>query len=286
MERGSGGEPSAPSRPAAPPGRGGLAARGSEEAARPRRARGCPGPTGPGHRRGAAEAKLQHGARRGVRGLGRPRSRGVRVAVTKICRTRAARAARPGHLEVHTLRMVWLAQPGWRSCGAPHHPLWKRSWHFLCHWWAPGPLVHSCVYYLPKTFGFACTTAQAGCPLQIGAAPDARRRRSHTSLGHLWHHLEDFASRRGWRSLPVLQSYPSTGTLPSRDPSQLPPHHSMGMIVFPLTVLAGLRNRRLAVPLCHRRPWNSSSSCSKAASLLTHISRVVFSGAELVKMGR
>lgn len=109
MERGSGGEPSSPSRPAAPPGRGGLAARGSEEVARPRRARGCRGPAAPGHRRGAAEAKLQHGARRGVRGLGRPRSRGVRVVVTKICRTRTARAPGGAHL-VHGMACpAWLA---------------------------------------------------------------------------------------------------------------------------------------------------------------------------------
>lgn len=127
--------------------------------------------------------------------------------------------------------------------------------------------MHCCVYYLPKSFGFASTTAP-GCPLQMGAASDARWRRSHTNLGDLWHHLEDFASYRGWCSLPALQSYPSTGTLPSHDPSQLLPQLTMGIVVFPLTVLAGLGKRRLAVPLCHRQHWNSSSSCSKAAPLL------------------
>lgn len=57
MGRGSGGEPPAQSRPAAPPGRGGLT-RGSEEAARPRRARGALAPP--------VQAELQ----RGVRGAG------------------------------------------------------------------------------------------------------------------------------------------------------------------------------------------------------------------------
>lgn len=125
------------------------------------------------------------------------------------------------------------------------------------------------VYNLPKSFGFAFTTTQAGCSPQMGAAPDSRRHRSHTVLGDLWHHLEGFSSCRGWCSLPALQSHPSAGTLPFHDPSQLLPQHTMGMVVFPLTVvLIGLGNRRLAVPLCHRQPWNSSSSCSKAASLL------------------